>query len=80
MTDLELDALAEGVFKYLVEQTDSPLDAVSILGMCLLKVFARACTAQIDNMATIDAFAEDFRKSLVESFNSASAQGTETRQ
>lgn len=76
MTDLELDALAEGVFKYLVEATDAPVDCISILGMCLLKTFRAASS----DGALIADFAEDFRKSLVESFNSASAQGTETRQ
>lgn len=76
MTDLELDSLAEGVFKYLVEATDSPVDCISILGMCLLKTFRVASSED----ALIADFAEDFRKSLIESFNSASAQGTETRQ
>lgn len=76
MTDLELDAIAEGLFKYLVEQTDSPIDCISVLGMCVLKTFRAASNGE----STISAFAEDFRKSLIESFNAASAEGTETRQ
>lgn len=76
MTDLELDAIAEGLFKYLVEQTDSPIDCISVLGMCLLKTFK----AGTDGQVAITVFAEDFRKSLIESFNAASAEGTETRQ
>lgn len=76
MTDLELDSIAEGLFKYLQEQSDSPLDAISILGVTLLKVYAAGTDGQI----SIATFAKDFERSLVESFNAASAQGTETRQ
>lgn len=76
MTDLELDAIAEGLFKYLVEQTDSPIDCISVLGMCLLKTFKVGTDGQVP----IAVFAEDFKKSLIESFNNASAQGTQTTQ
>lgn len=76
MTDLELDAIAEGLFKYLVEQSETPIDAISILGMTLLKVFRSGSDGQIP----IATFAKNFERSLVESFNSASAPGTETRQ
>mgnify|MGYP001613573156 CR=1 FL=1 len=76
MTDLELDAVAEGLFKYLLTQTETPLDAIAVLGMTLLKVFK----AGSDGTIPIATFAKDFEKSLIESFNSASAQGTETRQ
>lgn len=76
MTDLELDAIAEGLFKYLVEQTDGPLETVAVIGVLLCKVFK----AGSDGTTTIETFAGDFKKSLVESFNSASAQGTESIQ
>jgi hypothetical protein len=75
MTDLELDSIAEGLFKYLVEQTEQPIDAIAILGITLLKVF-KAGSEDL----SIATFASDFSRSLVESFNVASAQGTETRQ
>lgn len=76
MTDLELDAITEGLFKYLVEQTDSPVDAIAILGTAMLWVFKAGSNGE----TTIVDFAEDLKNSLVQSFNSASAQGTETRQ
>lgn len=76
MTELELDAIAEGLFKYLVSQTSEPLQAVAIIGVTLCKVWK----AGSDGTIPITTFAEDFRKSLIESFNSASAPGTETRQ
>lgn len=76
MTDLELDAFAEGLFKYLSSATAEPLDAIAVLGITLLKIHARAT----DGTVPIAKFAEDIRRSLIESHAAQSAQGTETRQ
>ncbi len=71
MTDLELDSIAEGLFKYILEQTDSPLDGISILGITLLKVFH----AGTDGTTPIESLAEDFKLSLIDSYNTKSSPG-----
>lgn len=75
MNDLELDAIANGVFKYILEQTDHPLDGIAILGLVMLKIFENSAR----NM-TIEEYAQNIKDSLVESYRSASAEGTETVQ
>ena len=75
MNDLELDAIANGVFKYILEQTDHPLDGIAILGLVMLKIFENSAR----NM-TIEEYAHNIKDSLVESYRSASAEGTETVQ
>ncbi len=75
MTDLELDALAEGIFKYIIENTESPIDGVAIIGMALLKIYTAAGAS-----IPIQTFADDFRASLIGSYNARSVEGTETRQ
>ena len=76
MTDLELDAIAEGLFKYLQEQSENPLDGIAILGITLLKVYKSGT----DGTIPIERFMEDFKLSGIASFRSASAKGTETKQ
>lgn len=76
MNELEIDAMAEGLFKYLVEKTEHPLDGIAVIGVTLLKVF----DASTDSTITIDKFAEDFKKSLLESYKTRTAIGPETVQ
>lgn len=76
MNDIELDALAEGIFKFLIANTDEPRFAIAAIGIVLCKVYKAAS----DGTVPVATFAEDFKASFIESFNSASAQGTRTRQ
>lgn len=75
MTDLELDAISEGVFKYLQEQAQDPMDVIAILGITLIKTY-KSGTGTI----TLERFAEDFKQCFIASAKAASAIGTETRQ
>lgn len=76
MNLLELDSTAEGMFTYLRQQTDNPLDSVAILGITLLKIFDRAT----DGTLSLPVFAEDFKQSLIASYAAKTDSGTETRQ
>jgi hypothetical protein len=73
---LELDAHAEGLFKYLSDFA-TPLDSIAILGVALLKVYDAGTNHEALPIAQ---FAEDIRASLVESYTQRSSQGPETRQ
>jgi hypothetical protein len=75
MNNLELDAVAQGMFLYLRGQVENPLDGIAITGMVLLKIFDNA-TQDL----SIEQFAEDFRKSLIESYKARSAPGPESVQ
>lgn len=75
MNQLEMDAVAEGLFLHLQKQSDNPLDGIAILGMTLLKIFDNAA-----QHITIEKFAEDFKLSLLESYKAKSSQGPATRQ
>ena len=78
MTNLELNAAAEGLFKYICEHTKSPLDDIAIIGLTLLKIYDHA----FDGPMTIDTFANDFKQSLIGSYKArkVAAQGNETVQ
>lgn len=76
MNVLEIDVIAEGLFKYLVEKTEHPLDGIAVIGITLLKVF----DSSTDGTVTIAKFAEDFKKSLLESYKTKTAVGPETKQ
>lgn len=74
--DLELNAIAEGVFQYIQSKTESPLDGIAILGFTLLTIF----DSGTDGSNTLDRFAEDFRRSLIESHKARSHSGPGTVQ
>lgn len=76
MNDLELNSVAEGVFEYIQSKTQSTLDGIAILGMALLRVF----DCGTDGSITLDRFAEDFRRSLIESHKAKSHTGPGTMQ
>ena len=78
MTNLELNAAAEGLFKYICEQTENSLDGIAIIGLTLLKIYDHGT----DGTMTIDTFANDFRQSLIGSYKARKvvAQGNETVQ
>lgn len=63
MNDLEIDAIASGMFLYLKEQSPNPLDAIAILGIVLLKVYESGADK---TKMTLESFANDFHQSLVE--------------
>lgn len=76
MTDLELDSLAEGLLKYMMEKTEGPLDGISLLAVCLLKLF----DASVVNQWPIEEFAKDFSTSLIESYKARTMIGPERLQ
>lgn len=69
LSDLEINAMADGVFKYLAEKTDSPLDGLAIVGILMLKLFD--CKAE-GSPLTIEQFAKDFAEGLVETHKAQS--------
>ena len=75
MSDLEMNAIAEGLFKYLVEQTENPIDGIAIIGMVLLMIFDNA-----PKNVTLAKFAKDFHDSMIETHAARSAQGPGTIQ
>ena len=75
MKDLEMSAIADGLFKYLIEQTESPVDGIAICGMVLLMIFDNA-----SKDVTVAKFAEDFKASMIASHAARSAQGPGTLQ
>ena len=75
MNDLEMNAIASGLFKYLIEQSESPIDGIAILGIVLLMIFDNA-----SKDVTLAKFANDFRDSMIETHAARSAQGPGTIQ
>lgn len=75
MSDLELNALAEGIFKYLLEKSETPLDGIAILGMALCMIYDNAGGSE-----PFPAFAKAFHDSLIETQRNKSAPGTESIQ
>ena len=75
LSDLEIDAIASGIFKHLLEHTEHPLDGIAVLGTVMLKIFDNAA----QNL-TIEEFGSNVRDSLIESYHAQSAQGTGTVQ
>ena len=72
---LELDAHAEGLCKYLTENTERPVDGMAILGLALLKLYDR--TSRQDS--TFTDFAAGFHKSMLESYNARSSVGPSSK-
>ena len=75
MNDLEMNAIASGLFKYLIEQSESPIDGIAILGIVLLMIFDNASHGE-----TLAQFAKDFHDSMIETHAARSAQGPGTLQ
>ena len=75
MTDLELNAIAEGIFRYLTEKTESPLDGIAVVGIVLC-ILHRSVG---DSMSFAD-FAKSFHDSLIDTQRSVSDTGTERMQ
>lgn len=76
MTHLEQHQVADGIIVYLQAQSPDPIDAIAILGLCLLMVY----DCGTDRSFTIEKFAKEFGASMIQSYHSRSLPGTETRQ
>ena len=76
MTDLEANHHAERILSIIMEVSPSPLDGIAILGLTVLKCYDAGCKAS----GSINSFAEDFRKSLIESYNQKSDIGPKRMQ
>ena len=77
MNDLEMNATAEGIFKYVMEKTETPRDGIALVGIVLMMIFDNATGTEGMAFAT---FAKDFHEALTESYTARSAQGPETLQ
>ena len=75
MNDLEMNAIAEGIFMHLTKETESPVDGIAIIGMVLLMIFDNA-----SKDVTLAKFAKDFHDSMIETHAARSAQGPGTIQ
>ena len=75
MSDLEMNAIAEGIFTHLTKETESPVDGIAIIGMVLLMIFDNA-----SKDVTLAKFAKDFHDSMIETHAARSAQGPGTIQ
>lgn len=76
MTDLELNAIAEGIFRYLTEKTESPLDGIAVLGMAFCIIYDKTN----DGSISFADLAKSFHESLIDTQRSASDSGTERMQ
>lgn len=77
MSDLELDAIAEGIFKYIMENTPNPRLGIAVLGVALLRLYDSSSGNTNYPIAT---FAKDFADTLVESYVDKSDIGSDTIQ
>ena len=75
MSDLEMNAIAEGIFTHLTKEPESPVDGIAIIGMVLLMIFDNA-----SKDVTLAKFAKDFHDSMIETHAARSAQGPGTIQ
>ena len=71
MNDLEINSIAGGMFLYLKQQSPDPIDGLAILGTIALLVFDNS-----NRDMTIEAFADNFKSSLIESWKSRSMEGS----
>ena len=72
MNDLEINSLADGIFAYIKEQSSNPLDGITIIGFVLLQIYDRGT----DGTMPIEGFAEDFKQSLIKSYQANSNEGS----
>lgn len=70
MTDLEINSIAEGIYRYLEERTETPLDGIAVLGIALCILHRNA-----GNDISFPEFAKSFHNSLLATHRSASAEG-----
>jgi hypothetical protein len=76
LTDLEINAIAEGIYMHLTKETESPLDGISILGVALLLIYQHSSDGKI----SMEKFSTDFANGLLASWKARSEQGSETIQ
>ena len=75
MSDLEMNAIAEGIFMHLTKETESPVDGIAIIGMVLLMIFDNA-----SKDVTLAKFAKDFHDGMLATHAARSIQGPGTLQ
>ena len=73
MTSLETNHHAERLLAYLMTASEAPLDGVAILGLTLLKIYDSSTNP---SGYTLERFAEDFKKSMLESYQQKSNTGS----
>ena len=75
MDDLSLNAIADGIYRYLAEKTETPLDGIAVLGITLCLIHHASASAE-----PFASFAQSFHDSLIDTHRSASAEGPERMQ
>lgn len=74
MNDLEINSMADGLLAYLREHTPSPIDALSVLGIAIIKHHEHWA-----GVIPFAKFADDFHQGLIETQANQSAEGNRTR-
>ena len=64
MTDQEIDAMAQGIFMYLVEHCKVPVDALGVIICITLKYYDAASNPECS--LTIEEFSKRYERDLVE--------------
>lgn len=77
MTDLELNAIAEGLLTYVKSISDDPRDGLAIFGIALCHLYDDSFDKTKMPFST---FADQFRDSLIATRKDVSHQGPVTRQ
>lgn len=76
MDDLELNAIADGIYKYLSEKTETPADGLSVLVIAICILYNKTS----DGKMSFQDFADSFCTVLLDTHADASATGTEKMQ
>lgn len=76
MNDLEINGMAEGLAKYVMEKTESPVEGTAVLGIACIVIFANSSKPGY----SIEKFADDFKQGLIDTYNKRSHVGPGTIQ
>ena len=76
MDYLELNAIADGVYKYLSEKTETPADGLSVLIIAICILYYKTSNGK----TSFQDFADSFCTVLLGTYASVSATGTEKMQ
>lgn len=76
MNDLELNAIADGIYEYLSEKTETPTAGLSVLVIAICIMYHKTN----DGKKSFQDFADSFCTVLLGTYASVSATGTEKMQ
>lgn len=80
MTDTEINAMAQGIVLYLMDQCKDPIDTLSVILCIILLFYEKAKAPEAD--FTIEEFAKTLSRDMIKHWNTrtVATKGTETVQ